>query len=307
MISIRGVSKRFGKVAAIDGITTEIADGEFALLLGSNGAGKTTLLRCILGMHRFEGTISVGGHDAAADGRAARALVGYVPQRPALPSDLTCTEVIDLFARLRGRRHGDPAWLARVGLEASAGAPVRALSGGMRQRLALAVALQADPAVLLFDEPAANLDVTARRALHRDLEELAGRGRTVVLATHLAADPLRVATRALVLHRGRAIYDGPASGLGAAVQQRVIFTLNGVGSGDLLPLLARFPGVRVVETPGTITATTPAGDAFGLLAAVAVAGLRPVEVHLEEPSVDPQRLIESGASLDAQPQKEPTP
>ncbi len=292
MITIRDVSKRFGKIAALDGITTEITDGEFALLLGSNGAGKTTLLRCMLGMHRFEGAIAVGGHDVAADGRAARALIGYVPQRPALPPDLTCTEVMDLFARLRGRR-GDPAWLARVGLEASASTPVRALSGGMRQRLALAVALQADPQVLLFDEPAANLDVTARRALHRDLEDLTGRGRTVILATHLAADPLRVATRALVLHRGRMIYDGPAAGLGAAVQQRVIFTLNGVGRSDLLPLLARFPGVRVAETAGTIAATTPAGDAFGLLAAVAAAGIHPVEVHLEEPSVDPERLIDS--------------
>lgn len=292
MIAIRGLSKRFGKVAAIDGITTEIAVGEFALLLGSNGAGKTTLLRCILGMHRYEGTITVGGHDAATDGRAARSLIGYVPQRPALPADLTCAEVMDLFARLRGRR-GDPVWLTRVGLEASAGAPVRILSGGMRQRLALAVALQADPAVLLFDEPAANLDVTARRVLHHDLEELAGRGRTVVLATHLAADSLRVATRALVLHRGRAIYDGSAARLGAAVQQRVIFTLNGVGRADLLPVLARFPGVRVTEMPGTIAAAMPSGDAFGLLAAVAAAGIHPVEVHLEEPSVDPERLIDS--------------
>ena len=102
-----------------------------------------------------------------------------------------------------------------------------------------------------------------------------------------------MATRALVLHRGRAIYDGPAAQLGAAVQQRVIFTLNGVGRGDLLPLLARFPGVRVTETAGTIAATTPAGDAFDLLAAVAAAGIRPVEVHLEEPSVDPERLIDS--------------
>ncbi len=292
MITIREVSKRFGRLAAIDGINTEVAEGEFALLLGSNGAGKTTLLRCILGMHRFEGTIAVGGHDVATDGRAARALIGYVPQRPALPPDLTCAEVLDLFARLRGLRRGDPGALVRVGLEASANTPVRTLSGGMRQRLALAVALQADPAVLLFDEPAANLDVTARRALHRDLEEVAGRGRTVVLATHLAADPLRVATRALVLHRGQAIYDGPASGLGTAVQQRVIFTLNGTGRGDLLALLAGLPGVRVVEAPGAVTATTPAGDAFGLLTAVAAAGIRPVEVHVEEPAVDPRLLVE---------------
>lgn len=292
MIEIRALTKRFGRAVALDGITTTIGDGAFTLLLGANGAGKTTLLRCLLGLHRFEGSIVVGGHDVAASSRAVRALVGYVPQRPVLPPDLTCAEALDLFARLRGRR-GDPAWLERVGLGASAHAPVRALSGGMRQRLALAVALPADPAILLFDEPAANLDVTARKTLHRDLEELAGRGRTVLLATHLAAEPLRLATRALVLHQGRLVYDGPAGDLGPAVQQRVAFTLNGAGREQLLSLLSAMPGVRVSETPGVVTTTAPADGAFALLAAVAASGIRPVEVHVEEPSVDPLWLVEN--------------
>jgi len=217
--------------------------------------------------------------------------VGYVPQRPALPPDLTCLDVLDLFARLRGMRAGDPAWLERVGLVAAASARVRTLSGGMRQRLALAVALQADPPILLFDEPAAHLDVAARAALHRDLADLARRGRTVVLATHLAAEPLQAATQALVLHRGRLIYDGPADGLGVAVQQRVVFTMNGVGREPLRAALAGLPHVRVSETPDAIIATTPAGGAFGLLAAVAAAGVRPLEVHVEEPMVDPARLV----------------
>ncbi|MDR7522875.1 MAG: ABC transporter ATP-binding protein [Armatimonadota bacterium] len=290
MIALRDVRKRFGSVAALDGITAEVPQGAFVLLLGSNGAGKTTLLRCILGLLRFDGTITVGGHDVARDGRRARALLGYVPQRPALPADLTCTEVLDLFARLRGRTRGDGAVLGRVGLEEAARAPVRTLSGGMRQRLALAVALQADPAVLLFDEPATSLDVAARRALHRDLEEAAGKGRTVLLATHLAAEPLQIATRALVLHRGRVVYDGPPEGLGGAVQQRVVFGVNGVGRAELTSVLTALPGVRIAQTPGSITATTRAGGAFEVLAAVAAAGVRPVEVHVEEPTVDPEVL-----------------
>lgn len=290
MISVRGLRKRFGASMALDGISTDVAEGEFTLLLGPNGAGKTTLLRCILGLYGFEGTIAVGGRNVAREGRAARALMGYVPQRPALPADLTCAEVMDLFGRLRGRRRGDPAWLARVGLDGSAGARVGTLSGGMRQKLALAVALQADPPVLLFDEPAANLDSTARRALHRDLQDLAGRGRTVVLATHLVADPILTASRAIVLHAGRTVYDGPAGGLGAAVQQRVVFTMNGVGRESLVALLSGLPGVRVAQTPSSAAAVTRPGGSFEVVAAVASAGIRPAEVHVEEPSVDPLLL-----------------
>jgi ABC-type multidrug transport system ATPase subunit len=290
VIEIRGLRKQFGHLPVLEGITASIEQGEFAVLLGSNGAGKTTLLRCVLGLLAYEGSVTVGGCDVARDGRAARRLIGYVPQRPALPSEATCSEVLDLFARLRGLARGDASWLARVGLDAQGGVAVGTLSGGMRQRLALAVALQADPAIVLFDEPAAHLDTSARRALHRDLLDLAGRGRTIVLSTHLAAEPLQAASRALVLDRGCLVYDGPADGLRAAVQQRVIFTLNGTGRADLLRVLDGMPGVRYAETPSGVVAATGPGGAFELLAAVAAAGLRPVEVHVEEPSVDTRRL-----------------
>jgi ABC-type multidrug transport system ATPase subunit len=291
MIAIRGLRKRFGGFVALDGISADIAGGAFALVLGSNGAGKTTLLRCILGLSGFSGAVTVGGRDVAAAGRHARSLIGYVPQRPALPGDLTCAEVMDLFARLRGLARGDAAGLDRVGLDGRAGALVRTLSGGLRQRLALAVALQGDPPVLLFDEPAANLDVTSRRALHRDLADLARRGRTVVLATHLAAEPLQAATQALVLHQGRLVYDGPPEHLSGVTQQRVVFAMNGRGRGELRVVLATLRDVLVTETPDALVATTRAGGAFALVAAVAAAGIRPLEVHLEEPSIDPARLV----------------
>lgn len=290
MIEIRDLRKRFGSVTVLDGITTSIPAGEFVLLLGANGAGKTTFLRCLLGLHRYEGTITIGGLDVIREGGPARAQIGYVPQRPALPPDLTCAEVLHLFARLRGLPHADLTWLERVGLQESADAPARTLSGGMRQKLALAVALQADPPIILFDEPAANLDVAARRSLHRDLEDLASGRRTIILATHLAAEPLRIASRALVLDRGRTVYDGPAAGLGGAVAQRVIFTMNGTGRDHLRGVLAAIPGVRVSEARTAVIATTDAGGAFDLVAAAASAGVRPLEVHIEEPTIDTRRL-----------------
>ncbi len=293
MIAIRDLTKRFGATTALDRVTATIEPGAFAVLLGSNGAGKTTLLRCLAGLLAFEGAATVGGHDVLNDGKAARRLIGYVPQRPSFPPDLTCLEVLDLFARLRGLRRGDAEWLTRVGLEAQTDAAVRTLSGGMRQRLALATALQADPAVILFDEPAAHLDPQARRALHRDLEALAKAGRTIVLATHLVADPLAVASRAMVLDRGRLVYSGRPDGMGMAVQQRVIFTLNGTGHKELADLLEARPGVQFTQTQSTVVATTPVGTAFDLLAAVAAAGLHPLGVHLEEPSIDARRLGEA--------------
>jgi ABC-type multidrug transport system ATPase subunit len=291
VITIRALSKTFGAFAALDRVSAEIPDGAFTLLLGSNGAGKTTLLRCVAGLCAFSGSIAVGPHDVASDGPRARQLIGYVPQRPVLPGDLTCTEVLDLFARLRGMPRGSPAWLERVGLDGWHRAPVRTLSGGLRQRLALAVALQTDPALVLFDEPAANLDVTARRALHRDLADCARQGRTVVLATHLAAESLPAATQALVLHRGRLVYDGAARDLGRVVRQRVVFALNGTGRDRLRDALAAMPDVQISEGPAGIAAATRPGGAFDLVAAAAAAGVRPLEVQIEEPAIDPARLI----------------
>ncbi|HET8679342.1 MAG TPA: ABC transporter ATP-binding protein [bacterium] len=290
MIAIRDLRKRFGAITALDGITASITRGEFAVLLGSNGAGKTTLLRCLMGLLAFEGTIEIGGCDVVRDGKGARRLIGYVPQRPSFPQDLNCDEVLSLFALLRGLPSGDASWLARVGLQAHASTAVRTLSGGMKQRLALAVALQADPAVILFDEPAAHLDAQARRGLHRDLDALAGAGHTVVMATHLAGEPLKVAARALVLERGRLAYNGPPDGMGSAVQQRVVFTMNGVGRQELCAVLGGLPGVHITQTPAAVVASTRAGHAFDLLAAVAAAGVHPPGVHLEEPSIDARLL-----------------
>jgi ABC-type multidrug transport system ATPase subunit len=293
VIAVCGLSKRFGRVAALQDVSTEISPGAFVVLLGANGAGKTTLLRCVLGLHAYEGLISVGGHDVARAGQAVRALIGYVPQRPVLPGDLTCAEVLRLFARLRGQGPRDE-WLDRVGLAEAASTPARVLSGGMRQRLALAAAMQGDPPVLLFDEPAASLDVAARRALHRDLAALAAAGRTVVLSTHLAAEPLGAATQALVLDRGRLVYDGAPAALGAAVRQRVVFTMNGAGRDELRALIGGRPGVQLDEADGTVVATTPAGHAFELLAAVASAGIPALAVRVEEPSVDPALVVPAG-------------
>ena len=215
-ICAQRVEKRFGRVPAVDGVTLSVRPAEAAVLWGPNGAGKTTLLRCVLGVVPFTGTLTVCGHDVQRDGKAARRLMGYVPQEIRLSGHQTVADTATFIARLRRVSPAAVlAGLAQRGLDGLAAQRVQALSGGMKQRLALALALISDPPVLLLDEPTSNLDVTARRALLEELEQLKAQGKTLLICSHHAAEVWRIADRVIVLERGRVIADGEPEALGA--------------------------------------------------------------------------------------------
>ncbi len=214
MIEAFGLSKRYGKHAVLDAVSFSAERGEVLALLGSNGAGKTTLLKCLLGLSRFSGVARIGGHDVQRDGKEARRLTGYLPQTPAFPAYLTAGDALEYYADLRGLRGEDiDARLAQVGLTPYEHKPVSALSGGMRQRLGLAVALLGDPRVLLMDEPVANLDPEGRQLFAELIGGLRADGRTVLMSTHVLQLLEDVADRALVLVEGRVAYDGDMTGL----------------------------------------------------------------------------------------------
>ncbi|MDH3497430.1 MAG: ABC transporter ATP-binding protein [Gemmatimonadota bacterium] len=209
MIRARDLAKQFGHHRVLDGITLDLAPGERVALLGLNGAGKTTLIRCLLGLIPFEGTLQIAGCNVHTDGRRVRERVGYVPQR-APHFDGTLAETVEFFSRLRGSDHGAVARrLLDLGLDLAVhGAkPVRTLSGGMLQKVLLALALGSDVSVLLLDEPTANLDPRARREFLRGLRQVREET-TVLLASHRLADVEAVADRLLVLHGGRIAFDG---------------------------------------------------------------------------------------------------
>ncbi len=204
MIRIETVTKRFGRSVAVDNVSLEIPAGDSVALWGVNGAGKTTLIRCVLGLLPFEGRIGIGGHDVRRHGKHARTQIGYVPQELGFYDDLGVGEAIRFFARLKGvcvQSRDDV--LARVGLSGHAHKRIRELSGGMKQRLALAIAMLGDPPVLVLDEVTASLDACGRDEFVALLARLSGAGRTMLFASHRLEEVTTLAKRVITLEQGR--------------------------------------------------------------------------------------------------------
>lgn len=201
-ISVVGVSKYYGQFPALDNVTFEVGAGESAALWGPNGAGKTTIMRCLLGLSRYQGKISIAGHDPVEDGQRARTAIGYVPQDlPVQP--MTIGEMVAFIAKLKRAPLAESLdRLALLGIEDQVNKEIRALSGGMKQRLALALALIGNPSILLLDEPTASLDAKGRADLLQLLHGLKRDGMTLIFSSHRPEDVLALADRILMLEGG---------------------------------------------------------------------------------------------------------
>jgi nitrous oxidase accessory protein len=233
LLEVRGLTKRFGARFALDDVSFTLRRGEAVALWGANGAGKTTLLRALLGVVPCEGAIRIAGLDVVRDGRVARRLIGFVPQEIAFP-ELTAGEALRLFAALHGAPSGRVQALAdRFGLASELDKRVATLSGGRKQRLALAVALVADPPLLLLDEPSSNLDAGARRELLELLIELEAEGKTLLFSSHRPDEVLRLADRVLHLEGGRLLADLSPSELLASEIGDIAAMAIGPGSPDV--------------------------------------------------------------------------
>ena len=189
----------------LDRVALDVARGEAVALVGPNGSGKTSVLRCLLGLVPFTGRASIGGRDVARAPVAARAQVGYVPQKAAF-GDARALEALVFVARLRGLDPLQGSRLLReVGLEVHAAERVRTFSGGMLQRLALAVALLGEPPVLLLDEPSASLDADGQQTFFKIVNRLRRSGQTLVLASHRAEEVASLTDRTVRLDGGRLV------------------------------------------------------------------------------------------------------
>ncbi len=200
---------RRGDVRAVDGVSLEIAQGEFFGLLGPNGAGKTTLISILAGLTRASaGTVTVMGHDVVADYAAARKSLGIVPQELVFDPFFTVRETLRIQSGYFGVK-GNEAWidevLTELGLADKAGANMRQLSGGMKRRVLVAQALVHRPPVIVLDEPTAGVDVELRQMLWKFIARLNREGHTVLLTTHYLEEAEALCGRIAMLKQGRIV------------------------------------------------------------------------------------------------------
>jgi ABC-2 type transport system ATP-binding protein len=253
-LDVTGLTVRYGATVAVRDLDLAVPTGRTVALLGPNGAGKSTLLNSVLGLLRpSAGTVRVlgrGARDAVAAG-----CVGAMLQHGGLPGEARVGEVLELVRREYPR----PWPLADLAGTAGIGELLRrrvdALSGGQRQRVLLAIALAGAPPLLLLDEPTAAMDVEGRRAFWTTMRDLAGRGHTVVFATHHLEEADTVADRVVVVAGGRVVGDGNGAQIKAGTAGRTIsFTAAPAGQPDLTGL----PAVTAVARTGERVSLTTA-------------------------------------------------
>lgn len=211
MIEVAHLTKRFGKLTAVDDLSFTVKEGESVALWGANGAGKTTAVRCLLNLIPYEGSVTINGLDMKKEGKKARRLIGFVPQELTFHDDMSIKETITFYAMLRKVKNGHDftPLLARLELEPHINKPIHDLSGGLKQRLALALALLSDPPILFLDEPTANLDIRARENFLHLLWELKQSGKTFVFSSHRLEEITALADRVLLLEAGKLVVDSP--------------------------------------------------------------------------------------------------
>ena len=209
-LAVRGLGKRYGRVRALDGVDLELAEGELVGLLGPNGAGKSTLVKIACGLVRqSEGTAEICGVPAGSVG--ARRALGYLAELFRFPGWMSADEVLELHQRLARSAGGSAErseLLEVVGLADARDRRVEAMSKGMQQRLGIAQALVGSPRVLLLDEPTSALDPAGRRTVRELLEQLRGRGHSVLLNSHLLSEIELVCDRVAIISRGRLVAEG---------------------------------------------------------------------------------------------------
>jgi ABC-2 type transport system ATP-binding protein len=210
IISVSNVSKTYASgFAALKGVSLDIRDREIFALLGPNGAGKTTLINIICGVvNATGGTLRIDGHDIVEDYRAARSLIGLVPQELVTDAFETVWDTVCFSRGLFGRKQ-NPAHIRKVLVDLSLwdkkDSQIRSLSGGMKRRVMIAKALAHEPRILFLDEPSAGVDVELRREMWRSVRALRDSGATIILTTHYIEEAQEMADRIGVINRGEII------------------------------------------------------------------------------------------------------
>jgi ABC-2 type transport system ATP-binding protein len=294
VIVVEDLTRRFGHFVAVDRVTFDVRRGEVFGFLGSNGAGKSTTIRMLCGLLApTSGRAVVDGIDVGASPAAVRERIGYMSQRFSLYELLTAEQNLQFYAGL----YGVPADAVRAqrralfeggALEGREHQLTRDLSGGLRQRLALACALLHQPRVLFLDEPTGGVDPVARREFWRLIDELAGAGTTVLVTTHYLDEAERC-DRVAIMHDGRLAALGTTSELKGMFRDRPIIEVRSPDPVAVMTALDAMPAVEKTSLFGTAVHAV-LGDrsrsAEDVRAALAAAGHRVDALDLVMPSLE---------------------
>ena len=228
-ISVKELRKSYGDHEALRGISFEIAEGEVFGLLGPNGAGKTTTVEILEGYRRRDGgEVVVLGSDPARAERSFRERIGVVLQQSQMFQNLTVRELHAMFAGYYEHPRDVDEVIALVGLEQKRDARVKTLSGGLKRRLDLGIALVGDPDLVFLDEPTTGFDPAARRAAWEMIRSLRSLGKTILLTTHYLDEAEQLADRVAVLRAGRIVQEGaPAELTGRTDDTEIRFRRDG--------------------------------------------------------------------------------
>lgn len=282
-LTISELTKRFGEVAALTGVSLTVAPGERVALLGHNGAGKSTLMKIILGLiPATSGAVTVC--DAAPGSAAARSAIAYLPENVAFHPALTGEEQLRHYLTLRGESPRLAAGLLeKVGLAHAARRRIGTYSKGMRQRVGLAQALIGHPRLLVLDEPTSGLDPVSRREFYALLDDLAAQGASILLSSHALTEVEARTDRILILSRGRMVAEGSLAELRRRADLPVM--LHVTARNGYAPVIAQaLPGAILVD--GALHLTCPQSDKLATLGRIAGLGDKVADLDVLPPSLE---------------------
>jgi ABC-2 type transport system ATP-binding protein len=300
-ISVQGLTKSYGELAAVKGIDFEIQTGEVFGLLGPNGAGKTTTVEILEGLRpRSGGQVKVLGFDPDTQRQQLKDRIGVCLQATNLPEKIRVHEAMDLFSAFYTRHVDLQQLLRRLQLEEKREAFYTTLSGGQKQRLALALALVNDPQLIFLDEPTTGLDPQVRVEIHSLLEELKKERRTILMTTHYIEEAERLCDRVAIVDEGRIIaMDTPRKLQQQSKSASSIVVTCATAFSEQRPAWTEATSSAVDSTGRTLTVNSrrPAATLVDLVKWIDQQGLELTDVHLKQPTLEDVFIELTGKSL----------
>jgi ABC-2 type transport system ATP-binding protein len=270
-IEVADLRKRYGDVEAVKGISFEVAEGECLAMLGPNGAGKTTTVEILEGFRsKSSGAVRVLGMDPETAGRDFRERIGIVLQSSGLDRNLTVKEIVYFYGGYYPRPRGVDEVVELVGLTDKADTRVKALSGGQRRRLDLALGIVGDPDLIFLDEPTTGFDPSARRRSWELVDNLRSLGKSILLTTHYMDEAQNLADRVVVLSGGAIVAEGTPESLGGRDVAEAVISFRLPVALSLADLPSGLPATPQLQENHVMLRTTTPTAALNLLTSWAV-------------------------------------